>query len=87
MADLKLDNKYDRFIYPKSRLNCHGELTAPIIVDVYSVLKAFDVQCPALAHLIKKSLCAGLRGHKNKSQDLQDIIDSAVRAKELYNRQ
>lgn len=51
--------------------------------DVYDVLKAFDVTCPALQHLIKKALCAGLRGHKDKSQDLKDILDSAKRAIEL----
>lgn len=56
-------------------------------VDVYDVLKAFDVTCPALQHLVKKALCAGLRGHKDKSQDLQDIVDSAVRAKQLGDKQ
>lgn len=54
-------------------------------VDVYDVLLAYNVTCPALQHLIKKALCAGLRGHKDQSQDLQDIIDSAKRAKELYD--
>ena len=54
-----------------------------IQVDVYDVLQAFDVTNPALQHLIKKALCVGIRGHKTKQQDLQDIIDSAIRAKEL----
>jgi len=52
-------------------------------VDVYDVLKAFNVTCPALQHLIKKALCAGLRGHKDTQTDLQDIADSAARAIEL----
>ena len=52
-------------------------------VDVYDVLKAFGVSCPALQHLIKKALCAGLRGHKDISQDIVDIVDSANRAQEL----
>ena len=72
---------------PKSKYNRlitgYGEYT--ISVDVYDVLKAFDVKCPALQHLIKKALCAGLRGHKDITTDLQDIIDSAIRAKELHN--
>ena len=51
-----------------------------VTVDVYDVIKAFDVTCPALQHLIKKALCAGLRGHKNREQDLRDIVDSALRA-------
>ena len=63
-------NKYNR--------ECKG-----ITIDVYDVLKAFDVRNSALQHLIKKALCTGIRGHKNKEQDLQDIIDSAIRAREL----
>ena len=42
-----------------------------------------NVTNPALQHLIKKALQAGGRGHKSREQDLQDIIDSAIRAKEL----
>ena len=52
-------------------------------VDVYDVLKSFNVTCPALQHLAKKALCCGLRGHKDQAQDLQDIVDSALRAQEL----
>lgn len=52
-------------------------------VDVYDVIKAFNVTCPALQHLLKKALCCGLRGHKDQMQDLQDIVDSAHRAQEL----
>ena len=72
----KARNKYDRFIR-----NRHNDI--PITVDVYDVLEAFDVRNSALQHLIKKALCVGIRGHKDKSEDLQDIIDSAIRAKEL----
>jgi hypothetical protein len=53
------------------------------IGDVYDVLKAFEVTNPALQHLIKKALKVGNRGHKDIETDLQDIIDSAVRAKEI----
>lgn len=68
----KPKNKYSR--------QCKG-----VTIDVYDVLKAFEVTDPALQHLIKKALCAGLRGHKNKEQDLIDILDSANRALELYH--
>lgn len=54
-----------------------------ITVDVYDVLDAFNVTCPALSHLIKKALCVGIRGHKNEEQDLIDISHSAERAIEL----
>ena len=53
-------------------------------IDVYDVLDAWDVRNPALQHLIKKALQCGQRGHKDAAQDLQDIIDSAIRAKELH---
>lgn len=64
-------NKYQREIKPG------------VFVDVYDVLKAFSVFNPALQHLVKKALAVGQRGHKGAAEDLQDIIDSAVRAKEL----
>lgn len=59
------------------------EIKPGIFVDVYDVLMAWNVTNPALQHLIKKALQAGDRGHKSREQDLQDIIDSAIRAKEL----
>ena len=52
-------------------------------VDVYDLLLAFNVTNPALQHLVKKALCAGLRGHKDKAQDMAEILESAKRAVEL----
>lgn len=66
--------KYDRM--------CKG-----VPIDVYDVLVAFNVTNPALQHLIKKALCAGLRGHKDKEQDLAEILESAQRAVELETEQ
>lgn len=74
-------NKYQRNI--SSTLGITSPVGTTITIDVYDVLKAFDVTDPALQHLIKKALCAGLRGHKDRAQDLQDILDSAKRAVEL----
>jgi hypothetical protein len=54
-----------------------------ITVDVYDVLKAFDVRCPAIQHAVKKLLCAGIRGHKNRRQDLAEARESIGRAIEL----
>jgi hypothetical protein len=53
------------------------------IIDVYDVLKAFNVTCPATQHAIKKMLMAGERGHKDKQTDLDEAIQSLQRAKEL----
>lgn len=62
------------------------EIKPGVFVDVYDVLMAWSVTNPALQHLIKKALQAGERGHKSREQDLQDIIDSAIRAKELESK-
>jgi len=57
-----------------------------ITIDVYDVLQAFEVTNPALQHLIKKALCAGLRGHKDRQQDMNEILESARRAIELESK-
>lgn len=54
-----------------------------VTIDVYDVLNAFNVTNPALQHLIKKALAVGQRGHKDKTEDLNDILASAKRAIEL----
>ena len=52
-------------------------------IDVYAVLKLFDVTDPCLQHIVKKALCAGKRGHKDMMEDLKNIVDTAIRAVEL----
>lgn len=70
--DERTDNKYLR------------EIKKGVFVDVYDVLQAWAVTNPALQHLIKKALACGQRGHKDELEDYQDIIDSSIRAKQLY---
>lgn len=52
-------------------------------VDVYAVLEAFNVECPARQHAIKKLLCAGLRGKGSTLQDLNETVDAVNRAIDL----
>lgn len=59
------------------------EIKPGVWVDVYDVLHAWRVQNPALQHLIKKALQPGERGHKTMEQDMDDIVASALRAREL----
>lgn len=54
-----------------------------VTVDIYDVLTAFDVHCPARQHAIKKLLCAGIRGKGDESQDLNEALDAVKRAIEL----
>lgn len=49
-------------------------------VDVYAVLEAFNVVCPARQHAIKKLLCSGIRGKGNAVQDLEEARDAVERA-------
>ena len=68
-------------IEPKQ--NKYNREVKGVTVDVYDVLKAFNVTCPATQHALKKMLCAGLRGHKDIQTDLDEAIASLQRAKEL----
>jgi hypothetical protein len=52
-------------------------------VDVYDVLEAFDVRCPARQHAVKKLLCAGARGGKSALTDLEEAGLAVQRAIEM----
>ena len=69
-------SKYERSIFDRYGDSAH--------VDVYDVLQAFEVTCPATQHAIKKLLCSGLRGHKDASTDLLEAKESINRAIELH---
>lgn len=49
-------------------------------VDVYRILRLFDVADPCLQHAVKKLLVAGGRGGKDVRRDLREAIDSIERA-------
>ena len=48
-------------------------------LDVYAVLKLFDVRSQLIGHAIKKLLCTGIRGSKNYLQDLHEARDSITK--------
>ena len=73
-------SKYHRTIRQTLPGDTHGLC---LTVDVYDVLQAFGVTCPALQHAIKKLLCAGLRGGKSAEQDIEEAANSCRRAIEL----
>jgi DNA-binding protein Fis len=52
-------------------------------IDVYAVLRLFEVTDPCLQHIVKKALCAGRRGAKDWAKDVQEIADTANRLIEL----
>lgn len=69
-AYAKLVSKYAR--------PCKG-----ITIDVYDVLKAFEVTNPAIAHAVKKLLAPGKRGAKSWAQDIDEAISSCKRGLEI----
>ena len=70
-------NKYIRTIRGR------GSNGGSVEGDVYNVLEAFEVTCPATAHAVKKLLCAGIRGKGDRMQDLCEANDALLRAVEL----
>lgn len=59
------------------------ETPRAVLTDVYAVLEAFSVTCPAVAHCIKKLLCAGQRGNGSALDDLIGAEAALNRAIEL----
>ena len=49
-------------------------------IDVYRVLQLFEVTDPAIQHAVKKLLCAGKRGSKEYTQDINEANVSIKRA-------
>lgn len=70
-----MKNKYQREILPGT------------YIDVYDVLTAFNVTCPARAHAIKKLLATGARGHKDEMTDLKEAIQSLERSTQILQKQ
>lgn len=73
-------SKYLRQIHPA------GGDGVPIGVDVYAVLEAFGVACPARQHALKKLLCAGLRGKGGQVEDLTEAVHALYRAIEMQRQ-
>lgn len=52
-------------------------------IDIYRVLKLFEVTDPCLASAVKKLLVAGGMGSKNQYKDVQEAIDTLNRWQEM----
>lgn len=52
-------------------------------LDIYRLLKLYEVEDPCIQHAIKKLLCAGQRGAKSPSKDVQEAKDSLTRYQEM----
>lgn len=73
--------KYRRKIYGTRVAEVEpGGDTGCVIADIYDVLDAFPTGSSALDHAVKKILCAGQRGHKDRLKDLREAAWSIDRA-------
>ena len=52
-------------------------------VDVYRVLKLFNVTDPCIGHAVKKLLLPGLRGGKDRDRDVREAIETLERWEEM----
>lgn len=74
-------SKYLKRIHPASVASVYEDNS--IDVDVYCVLEAFNVECQATGHAIKKLLCAGQRKKGNRLEDLMGAMAALNRAIDL----
>jgi len=63
--------------YQREFISMDGKV---FLADVYRVLRAFGVTCPAVQHAVKKLLMPGQRGAKDKLQDLEEALLSVSEA-------
>ena len=67
----------------QERPNKYVRTISGVELDVYDILKAWNVTCPATQHAIKKLLMPGQRGSKSKLNDLEEAHAAIHRAIEL----
>lgn len=53
------------------------------IIDVYRILKLFNVTDPCEQHAVIKILCAGVRGDKSREEDIREAIDLLNRSLQM----
>jgi len=75
--------KYLRRIFPAEGYGKNAGVGGSIFVDVYCVIEAFGVTCPARQHALKKLLCAGLRDKGDTLKDLKETLGALSRAIEM----
>lgn len=64
--------------YLRAVANIHGQTLED--VDIYSLLDAWQVKCPAVQHALKKLIMPGQRKKGDALQDLTEAADAVARA-------
>lgn len=70
-------------VAPATAPSKYHRIIRGVTVDIYDMLVAWRVTCPATAHAIKKLMMPGQRGHKDLVADLKEARASIDRAIEL----
>lgn len=72
--------------YLKPIISCLRDNQSNLVIahiDVYAILVAYNVTCPAIGHAIKKLLMPGQRDKGSKLNDLKGALAAINRAIEL----
>ena len=83
MGSVGVANKFVRQISE----SLYNDGRDPMDVDVYDVLVAFNVTCPAVQHAVKKLLYLGQRDARERMTDLVEVHFSIDRAMQLAKAQ
>src|SRR5690606_32966667 len=70
-------DEMEKFVKKQSRY--HKDVSSYDMIDVYDVLRLYEVESHPVGHAIKKLLMAGRRGAKDYRQDLQEAVQSIQR--------
>jgi len=71
------------YVHEKKHAHYFKDVSHLQQIDVYAILKMFDVTDPCVQHAVKKLLVAGGRGAKDTGKDIQEAIDTLERWKEM----
>lgn len=52
-------------------------------LDIYRIIDLWNITDPCIQHALKKLICTGGRGHKSVEEDIQNVIDTLERWKEM----
>ena len=52
-------------------------------IDVYRILELYNVTDQAVGHAVKKLLCAGQRGEKDREKDIEEAIVTLLRRQQM----
>jgi hypothetical protein len=70
-------------VQPTKHSHYHQDVSHLSSIDVYRIIDLYKVTDPCFQHAIKKLLVTGERGHKSIEEDVQNIIDTLERWKEM----